>query len=287
MTLATRNRLVITAYVAALALPIAYAIFVDDGKPVRYWGAATLIAIWIVQFIRDRRILRRPTGNAEKALTIFVEPVAWTGLKWAYRSFVAAAEIVGLPDRVEMFQWSSAWGAIFVLPDLMGYRRNLRHAQRLANRIARHTADHPESPVHLVTYSSGGFIALEALRRLPPGVRVRSVLMQTATVSRGYDLRESLAGCDEMINVWSPLDWPVNGFGALIFGANDRRHDIPAGTLPFRADGQLCKGKLRQIRWRPALLRYLYFGEHFTALALPWVTRLLALQRAGRLDELS
>jgi len=286
VTLAARNRLAIAAYLVALALPVAWAVCVDHGKPVRYWGAATVAAIWATQFVRDRLILGRATGDARQGLTLFVEPVAWTGLKWAYRSFVAAAETVGLSDRIEMFQWSSVWGAVFVLPDLMGYRRNLRHAQRLADRITRHATEHPGSPVHLVTYSSGGFIALEALRRLPPGVRVRSVLLQTATVSRGYDLSASLAACDEMANVWSPLDWLVNGFGALAFGANDRRHAVPAGTLPFRTDHLSNRERLRQIGWRPAFVRYLYFGEHFTALALPWMTRLLKHQRAGRLDDL-
>ena len=279
MTQTTRERMVIAAFLAALALPVAYSIFAEDGSLPRYWFVATLVAIWAVQFVRDWRIVRRPVGDEQRGLTIFVEPVAWMGLKWAYRNLRAAAEAVGVRDRVEIFQWSSVWGAILVLPDLMGLKRNLRHAQRLANRMARHLADYPDSPVHLVTYSSGGFIALEALRRLPPGAKVRSLLLQTATVSRHYDLTAALAACDEIINVWSPLDWAINGLGALAFGANDRRHAVPAGTLGFRITEEAARGKLLQIRWRPAFMRYGYFGEHFTASSLPWLTHLLTLRR--------
>jgi len=276
---ATRERLVIIMFLAALALPIAYSIFVEDGRVPRYWFLATVVAIWLVQFVRDHRMLRRNTGDRQKGLTIFVEPVAWTGLKWAYRSFCAATQAVGLEDRIEMFQWSSFWGAVLVVPDLLRLKRNLGYAQRLADRIAAHVAEYPDSPVHLVTYSSGGFIALEALRRLPPGAKVRSVLLQTATVSRDYDLTTALAACGEIINVWSPLDWPINGIGSLVFGTNDRRHAVPAGTLPFRTSEQNSGGTLQQIRWQPAFMRYGYFGEHFTALALPWTTHLLAEHR--------
>jgi hypothetical protein len=276
---ATRERLVIIAFLAALALPIAYSLFVRDGWLPRGWFLGTVVAIWLVQFVRDRRMLGRHSGDERKGLTIFVEPVAWTGLKWAYRSFYAATQAVGLEDRIEMFEWSSFGGAVLVVPDLLRLKRNLGCAARLSDRIAAHVAQYPDSPVHMATYSSGGFIALEALRRLPPGTRVRSLLIQTATVSRDYDLAAALAACDEIVNVWSPLDWPVNGFGALVFGTNDRRHAVPAGTLPFRTPREDGGGTLQQIRWQPAFMRYGYFGEHFTALALPWTTHLLAAQR--------
>jgi len=273
------ERMVIAAFLIALALPVAYSIFVEDGSLPRYWFAATLVGIWAVQFVRDWRIVRRPAGDEQRGLTIFVEPVAWMGLKWAYRNFRAAAEAVGVKGRIEIFQWSSIWGAVLVLPDLMGLKRNLGHAQRLADRIAGHLADYPDAPVDLVTYSSGGFIALEALRRLPAGVKVRNVLLQTATVSRGYDLTAALAACDEMVNVWSPLDWAINGFAGLAFGVNDRRHAVPAGTMGFRISQEAAGGKLLQVRWRPAFMRYGYFGEHFTASTLPWLTHLLTWQR--------
>jgi len=271
----TRSRVTAALLLAAFLLPVAYAAFVDHGKMVRWWGGATLLGIWAVQWLLDRRaVARGQGGDPAPGLTLFVEPVAWLALKWGFRRFLIAAQMSARPGRVELFGWSSGWRGFLVLPDLVSVRRNLRHARRLADRLQRQAAEHPGSPIRLVTYSSGGFIALEALRRLPQDVQVDRLVMLAPTVSPGYDLGPALQRCREAVCVCSKGDFLINGLGAMVFGTNDRRHTVSAGMLGFDqrpGDG----GGLRHMRWRAADIRRLWFAGHFTVSSVPMLSHLI------------
>lgn len=272
----SRFRLTAALLLATFLLPVGYALFVDHGKPVRWWGGATLLGIWAVQVARDRRALRRRHGgDPAKGLTFFVEPVAWLAIKWGFRRFLIAAGMSGRRGRLELFGWSGGWRGFLVLPDLMSRRRNMGHAERLAGRLQRHAAAHPGSPIRLVTYSSGGFIALEALRRLPQDVGVERLVMLAPTVSPSYDLAPALARCREAVCVCSKGDFLINGLGALVFGTNDRRHQLSAGMIGF---GRLAGdgGGLHQVRWRPGDVRRLWFGGHFTVSSVPMLAHLMS-----------
>lgn len=276
-----RSRLILAGLLAALALPCLWALVVDHAKPVRWWGAATLVGIWAVQFARDRMAADRgPVGNPSDALTLFVEPVAWLGIRWGYRRFLDAADAVAVPGSAELFSWSRSWRSFLVLPDLMARRRNLRHAERLAERLSAHAAAHPGSPVHIVAYSSGGFIALEALRLLPENVCIERLTMLAPTVSPGYDLSSAGRRCREMVCVSSWGDFLINGLGAVVFGTNDRRHTWAAGMVGFAA---VPEGRaLRQIPWRPSWARRLWLGGHFTVSSTPMLMYVLDSGRAMR-----
>lgn len=273
----TRSRLIALLLAVAVAAPILYAVFVHHGKFVRIWGGATLATVWAVQFARDRLALRRePAGDPARGLTVFVEPISFLCIKWGLRQFALAASLAGVQGRVERFVWSTGWRAFFAIPDLMSQGRNLRHAQRLADRLAAFRGEQPSAPIRLVTYSGGGYIALEALRRLPPGVRVERVTLLVSSVSSGYDLGPSLAVCDRIVNVCSPLDCFINGFGIWVLGTSDRRHRLAAGMIGFRAPPGSAD-RLVQVRWRPEFVRHFWFGGHMTLSSVPMVAELLKL----------
>jgi len=275
----TRRRLTAALLLAASLLPVAWAVFVDHGKMVRWWGGATLLGIWAVVWALDRRaVARGQGGDPAQGLTLFVEPVAWLAIKWGFRRFLVAAGMSGRVGRLELFGWSRGWRGFLVLPDLVSLDRNLRHARRLAERLERHASEHPGSPIRLVTYSSGGFIALEALRCLPPHVGVERLVMLAPTVSPGYDLAPALDRCREAVCVCSKGDFLINGLGALVFGTNDRRHTLSAGMVGF--DGSSGDGgAVRHVRWRPGDVRRLWFGGHFTVSSVPLMADLLREDR--------
>lgn len=270
----TRSRLIALFLAAAFLAPLAYALFVHQGLFVRLWGLATLAAIWAIQFARDRAALRRPPpGDPARGLILFVEPLPWLGLKWGYRRFLAAADLAGTPARVEFFAWSNAWRATLLLPDLLARGRHQARAKRLAGRLTEYRVACPDAPIDIVAYSSGGFVALEALGQLGPAVRVRRLILLACSVSRDYDLAVPLRSCDRIVNVSSPLDFLINGLGPLLLGTNDRRQALPAGLLGFRpAAGQpLC----HEIRWRPRFVRFGWLGDHFSVAATPLLLALL------------
>jgi hypothetical protein len=270
----TRFYLVTLLLALALLAPVAYALFVNHGTMVRYWGAATLVAIWATQYVSSRRAVRSlPIGDPSRGLLVFVEGVAFLGIRWAIQDVLAATQLTAFPGQIEICEWSRGWRGAALLPDLMDSRRNREHGRQLAARLADYAAQHPGAPIEILTCSSGGFIALEAMKALPPGLRVRRLLLLTSTVSHGYDLSAALARCDAIVNVYSRFDLFVNGLGPLLFGTNDGPHTLPAGTVGFSGAGQ--PNNLRQVPWTPRFIRLGWIGDHMTGLSPRFVEWLL------------
>jgi hypothetical protein len=183
--------------------------------------------------------------------------------------------------------------AVTVVPWGHGFGRWHADLTRVANRdvwggaIAaaadRYRAKHPDRPVFLVAKSGGSGAVIKALERVAPGTIDRVILLAPA-LSPSYDLTTALRGVRrEMFVFWSPLDLVVLGAGTRIFGTIDRIRCVSAGLVGFRvprsgpsdpgaASGALAGkmedsppmgyAKLRQIRWRPSMIRTGYFGGH-------------------------
>lgn len=271
-----RSRLVAALLLAAMLAPVAWAIFVNHGKGVRWWGGGTLAGIWAIQFLRDRvAVGRGPRGDAAQGLTLFVEPLAWLSIKWGFRRFLLAAEILKLSGRIEFFGWSGGWRGWTLLPELVCRKRNLGHAARLAERLTEHARAHPGSPIRMVAYSSGCFVALEAVARLPQDVRVEKLVLLAPTVAPDCDLAAATTRSGKIVCVCSMGDFLINGLATVALGTNDRRHALSAGMVGFsRRDGSADES-LRQVRWRPAMVRRGWFGGHFTVSSVAMLTDLL------------
>lgn len=183
--------------------------------------------------------------------------------------------------------------AVSVVPWGHGFGRWHADLTRVANRDAwahamavaanRFRAKHPDRPVYLIAKSGGSGAVIKALELVPPGSIDRVVLLAPA-LSPNYDLTAALRGVRrELFVFWSPLDIVVLGAGTRIFGTIDRIRSVSAGMVGFRtpqsgrllpvADSESSSetdedssrqgyAKLRQVRWRPAMIRTGYFGGH-------------------------
>jgi pimeloyl-ACP methyl ester carboxylesterase len=202
---------------------------------------------------------------------VFVEPVRWLFVIWGFTFFCSGLRKAGGNQHVRLFRWSSRMGSLFVIPDLMAQKRLLAHSERLAKSIEELAEQHPQKPIHLVAYSTGCYIALEACRRLPrPGV-IRKVVLLAGTVSPRYKL-EHLAGKTSGIHSFSsPVDL-INGLGPLLFGSNDRRWGAASGMLGFRDAPEF----VTQCAWRPSDMRFGYFGDHFTIVSPRFIAKRIA-----------
>lgn len=152
-------------------------------------------------------------------------------------------------------------------------------AVAIANVATRFREQNPQLPVYLVAKSGGSGAVIKALEQVPPGCVDRVVLLAPA-LSPGYDLAQALRGVRrELFVFWSPLDVVVLGAGTRIFGTIDRIRSVSAGLVGFRnpsyrgsdlnaknRTADMCDpagyAKLRQIRWRPRMIRTGYFGGH-------------------------
>jgi hypothetical protein len=166
---------------------------------------------------------------------------------------------LGGPHEVRLHDWGHGFGRWH--SDLTDVANHRAQAEALAGVFSAWRLARPGSPVFLVGKSGGTGVVVRALERLGPGSVEAAVLLAPA-LSPGYDLSRALEAVRrEMVVFWSPYDVFILGLGTRIFGTFDRIRTASAGLVGFRA-GPGQEGKLRQVRWRPSMIRSGYLGGH-------------------------
>lgn len=241
-------------------------------------------ALWAAAVWRNGRRTARHIGrgDARAGSVLFVEPVRWLFIVWGFNAMFAALRREGLGHSVHLFRWSRSAGSLLVLPDLMRRHRLDVKARRLARRIETLFVSHPGAPLHVVAYSTGVYIAFEAIRQLAPGARLTSVIALHGTVSPHYDVAGVASRAGVVLNVYGRKDWLINGIGPWLFGTNDRVHSPACGMVGLRD----VSANVQQRAWQPSDWRQGYWGDHFTVMAVPWlrahvVPILVASERTG------
>lgn len=176
----------------------------------------------------------------------------------------------GVPTAIVVHDWTTTWVPMF-LYHLRAWKRNLRAAQTVADRILAYQRDFPGRPVNLVGHSAGGAMALLALRQLPPENAVDAVLLLGAAVSPGFDLSVPLARVKQKIwNITSKFDWIYLGLGTLFLGTVDGRHAVCAGARGFHRppglspeQSKLYDERLVETPFSRSMLRSFNLGGHF------------------------
>jgi pimeloyl-ACP methyl ester carboxylesterase len=228
-------------------------------------AAAWLAAVWWT-----RRVVRRHDGSGDpsEGIIIFVEPVRWLFIIWGFVSACRGLRRAGLNHVIHLFQWSHTAGSLLVLPDLMRRARLDAKAGRLVRLLVDLSRRHPGSTIHLIGYSSGAYVAFEAVKALPAEVRLGRVIVLHGTVSPEYDLAPVAARAG-VVNIYSRIDCLINGLGPLLFGTNDRVHAPACGMVGFRGE----VGGVEQHCWSWADVRDGYWGDHFTVMSSAWICR--------------
>lgn len=242
------------------------------------WGAAIaaaigLAALWTLILVRNRRqvLAADRTGDPAAGIVLFIEPVRWLFVVWGFPQFARGLRRGGCPHYLRLFRWSNRAGALFVLPDLMRRARLDRKARRLARLLNHLAAQHPDRPIHLCGYSTGSYVALEALRHADRAT-VTTVVLLGPTVSPRYDFA-GLAGRARVIHcLHSWLDLWINGVGPLVFGCNDRRWALSVGMVGLLSHPEFVRPR----GWQAADLRFGYFGGHFTIASPSFVAHVVA-----------
>ena len=233
----------------------------------------TIGTVWCLALVINRRNVQKHhrSGNPDSDLIIFVEPVRWLFIIWGFASFCRGLRLKNCAHHVRLFRWSSTLGSLLVFPDLMQRKRSKRKARQLARYIDQCAADYPDKPIHLVGYSSGTYITLEACRRITNPKVIDTIILVAGSVSPHYAL-ENLSGRVESVHVfYSRLDL-ITMLGPLLFGSNDRRHGPASGTVGFKKPPAF----VGQRGWRPEDIILGYMGDHFSVLSSRFVARHMA-----------
>jgi hypothetical protein len=162
-----------------------------------------------------------------------IHVVGWNGPVAGDRAFLQSLRAGGCSHRMETFDWTDGHNG---LRALWHAQRSREPAQRLASRIVSLHQEASASAIDVTADSSGCGVALDALALLPADVRVRTVVLSSPAVSRGYDVGPALARVDRrIINFYSKRDWFVLGLGTSIFATVDGQHSTAAGRSGFNA----------------------------------------------------
>ena len=244
-------------------------------------GFGVLCAAYAIVFFGPHLWLRRYVGGElSRGLAIWVEPIRFPGWPWGERTIPCGLQRAGYEGRFLYWKWHSAWRACLVLPVLLDRNSMEREATRLADFIAEHRREHPQTPIYLMGYSCGAFVALRALEILPDGVGVESASLMAGTFDPRHDLSIALSHVDgKLIVCASALDFVISGFATLVFGAADRVHTPAIGMLGAmeRAGFQAARHpKLAQIHWRPGMIREGLFGMHDWCMGAHFAAKYLA-----------
>jgi hypothetical protein len=247
-----------------------------------YWLLALCSGaiLWLVAVRVNRRNVRAQEhdGNADSDLIVFVEPVRWLFIIWGFAPFCRGLRRGGCDAQVRLFRWGSVAGSLLVIPDLVRQRRLLRKAERLARQLDSYAAERPDRRIHLVGYSSGAYIALEACQRMTKPGTIGTIVLLAGTMSPHYRL-EALSGrVQRVCSFYSRLDL-INIVGPVLFGSNDRRWGLAGGAIGFRG----LPGFATQRAWRARDAIMGYLGDHFTVVA----PRFVAQHVAPCLDSLT
>ena len=244
-------------------------------------AAIALPAAWLFAMTLNRRNVRRYDGSGDPArgTIVFVEPVRWWFIVWGFTHVARALRRSGYAGKIRLFRWSNRAGSLLVLPDLMRRGRLRRKAERLAGFIAKSAAESCGASVHVVGYSTGCYIAVEACRRADPPLPVGTLVLLAGTISPRYRLQPLAGRVRRVVNVYSVLD-VINWVGPLLFGSNDRRWGPACGAVGFSDPPPF----LVQRAWRPADLRVWYWGGHFSVASPAFLARDIAPYLAVRHD---
>lgn len=229
-----------------------------------------ILLAWISGLWLNRRGVTRydGSGDPKRAVVIYVEPVRWLFIVWGFNGLCRAIRKAGVSHAVHLFRWSRTAGSLLVLPDLMRRERLDAKAKRLARLIDRLASEHPHSTIHLVAYSTGVYLAFEAVQQVEPN-RIGRIIALHGTVSPTYDVSRAASRTKGILSVHGRPDCLINGLGPLLFGTNDRQHALACGMVGLRDSPP----GLEQHAWRPADARLGYLGDHFTVMSSAWLRR--------------
>ncbi len=195
----------------------------------------------------------------------------------------------GIEAQVKIYDWTDTDAG---LNALYARQRHEREADAVARMIAAKYRADPRTRIYLSGHSGGTAIAVWALERLPPDVKIETLLMLASALSPAYDLSPALRHVSgRAYALYSPHD-PVLGIGTRMFGTIDGVKTNAAGRVGFTippdsVDSEQYE-KLTQIGYDPSWIQLSHIGDHIGPMMRPFAREILSpLLRTGILRQIA
>ncbi len=236
-------------------------------------------ALWLLAYRTNARRTRAcdGSGDPDGDIVVFVEALRWLFIVWGFPRFCRGLRRGGCNHYVRLFRWSGPSGALLVLPDYVRRRRLAGHARRLAGFLDELAQRYPGRVIHLVGYSTGCFVAAEAVKHVQCPGNIGELILLAGAISPGYDARRLADRVSGLHVFHSYRDFVISGLAPLLFGCNDGLRGPACGMVGLRPQaGRYPEGFLTQHCWSASAVRLGYFGDHFSITSSAFVARRIA-----------
>jgi pimeloyl-ACP methyl ester carboxylesterase len=166
------------------------------------------------------------------------------------------------------------------LDALLAHQRNEREASKVADMIEQKLRENPNLKITLTAHSGGTGIAVWALEKLPPGMKVQTLMLLSSALSPGYDLSKALQHVrNDAFSFYSKNDTLVLGAGTKMFGTIDGKKTFAAGLLGFTEPPDANAAVYRKLQQRPWVVDWMAFenaGSHIGCMSPEFAEHVLA-----------
>ncbi len=223
------------------------------------WCWVTFLVAPLGWFFRGRYVQRLEPERLEQGLVLILPGIE--GRSFLNISLMQGLLDGGVPYGLEIVDWTTG-NKFLAIYHLRAWRRNLRIAAQLAERITRYQQDYPGRPVWLVGHSGGTGMSVLTLAALPEETKITGLVLMASALSPGFDLSTAFSHVERGIwsfHSWN--DWLFVGIGTTLFGTMDGWHMPGAGMLGFRTPQE--SRPLKQTGYHPVMATQFNLGGHF------------------------
>lgn len=235
-------------------------------------------------FLPQRFFERTSDEHLDQGLVLILPGIE--GRSFLNLSILHGLVDAGLPYAMEVVDWTTG-NKFLTLYHLRAWKRNLRIAREIAQRIVDYQTDYPGRPVWIVGHSGGGGMALLIAEALPADHRLTGLVLLAAAISPRFDLSQALAKVER--GIWSFHSWfdfLFVGLGTTLCGTLDGWHMPAAGMLGFGRRTQPSDGPaLKQSCYHPRHVFDFHLGGHFGCVHRVFVSEHVAKVISSQTDE--
>ena len=146
------------------------------------------------------------------------------------RGLVSGGVHRGIPIRT----WGRPVPLVGPLINQVDFVGNRLAGERMAKSIVEYQDKYPDRPVYVVGHSAGGGIAVFTAEAMPEDRQIDGLILLSASISSGYDLKKALSRCrNGIVNFYNKGDAGVLGVGTVVLGTVDGTHGVSAGLVGF------------------------------------------------------
>ena len=187
----------------------------------------SFLLVTVALFLSPIAQAAQPDPNADYLLHL----PGIAGYRWLDKQMIAGLREGGYAARVAVYDWPGEHAG---LGALLGRERNAAHAQKVAAALEKRYRENPDRRIVVTAHSGGAGIAVWALEKLPPDVKIDTLVLIAPALSPRYDLTEALRHVRGKAYAFtSTLDAVVLGVGTRTFGTIDGVKCEAAGMTGF------------------------------------------------------